>query len=87
MPRKRPSVFIGSSSERFRQITEAASGFDNASKQMHTLIKLLSQSRKVELDIISSQFGAFIDPAKLSQMKVDLENLDLVLSENSNERS
>ncbi len=65
--------------ERLKQLSKATSDFDSASKQMHTLIKLLSQSRKVELDIIASQFGPMIDTEKLRQMKEDLEQFEKVL--------
>lgn len=67
--------------ERLKQLSKATSDFDSASKQMHTLIKLLSRSRKVELDIIASQFGPMIDSTKLKQMKEDLEQLEEVLGE------
>lgn len=67
--------------ERLKQLSEAASGFDSATQQMHTLIQLLSRSRKVELDIISTQFGPRIDPSKLKQMKDDLEKLEQALGD------
>ena len=40
------------------------------------LVQLLARSRKVELDIISAQFGAFIEPSKLAQVRKDLEDLE-----------
>ena len=67
--------------ERLKQLSEATSDFDSASEQMYTLIKLLSRSRKVELDIIASQFGPMIDTAKLKQMKDDLEQFEEVLDD------
>jgi hypothetical protein len=70
-----------SDKERLKQLSKATSDFDSASKQMHTLIKLLSRSRKVELDIIASQFGPMIDTAKLKQMKEDLEKFEEVLGD------
>lgn len=65
--------------ERFKQLSEAAQGFDNAATQMQKLIELIARSRKVELDIISSQFGPFIAPEKLRQMNRDLSDLDETL--------
>jgi predicted nucleotide-binding protein len=41
--------------ERFKLLSEAAHGFDNAALQMQKLVKLIARSRKVELDIISNQ--------------------------------
>ena len=66
--------------ERFRQLSEAAQGFDSAALQMHKLVELIARSRKVELDIISSQFGPLIAPDKLRQMNRDLSDLEATLS-------
>jgi hypothetical protein len=65
--------------ERFKQLSEAAQGFDSAAAQMHKLVELIARSRKVELDIISSQFGPLIAPEKLRQMNRDLSDLDETL--------
>ena len=65
--------------ERFKQLSEAALGFDSAASQMQRLIELIARSRKVELDVISTQFGPFIDPNKLSQMRRDLADLEATL--------
>jgi hypothetical protein len=46
---------------------------------MNTILHLLARSRKVELDIISAQFGPFIEPRKLEQMKQDLRELEKLL--------
>jgi hypothetical protein len=48
--------------------------------QMHLLVQLLARSRKVELDIISAQFGALIEPHKLEQMRRDLKDLESSLT-------
>jgi hypothetical protein len=66
--------------ERFKQLSEAAQGFDSAATQMHKLVELIARSRKVELDIISSQFGPLIAPDKLRQMNRDLSDLEATLS-------
>ncbi len=65
--------------ERFKQLSEAAEGFDSAASQMQKLVELIARSRKVELDIISSQFGPLIDPDKLRQMNRDLSDLEETL--------
>jgi hypothetical protein len=65
--------------ERLRALSEAASDFDSASLTMQTLVQLLARSRKVELDIIIAQFGAFIEPSKLDQVRQDLADLEEIL--------
>jgi Predicted nucleotide-binding protein containing TIR-like domain len=70
--------------ERFKQLSEAAQGFDSAAVQMQKLVALIARSRKVELDIISSQFGPMIAPDNLRQMRRDLTDLEETL--NLNER-
>jgi len=67
--------------ERFKQFSEAAQGFDSAASQMHKLVELIARSRKVELDIISSQFGPRIAPDKLRQMNRDLLDLEATLNQ------
>lgn len=62
--------------ERFRHLSEATKGVEGVSSQVQNLIRLLARSRKVELDIISKQFGPLIDPEMLNQIKKDLEDLE-----------
>lgn len=66
--------------ERLKGLSEAAEGFDSAASQMERLIELIARSRKVELDIISTQFGPMIDPDKLKQMNRDLVDLEATLT-------
>lgn len=66
--------------ERFKRLAEATEGFDSAASQMQKLIELIARSRKVELEIISSQFGLLLDPDKLNQIKSDLADLEETLS-------
>lgn len=66
--------------ERLKGLSEAAQGFDDAASQMEKLVELIARSRKVELDIISSQFGPLIAPDKLEQMNRDLVDLEETLS-------
>lgn len=65
--------------ECFKQLSEVAQGFDSAALQMQKLVELIARSRKVELDIISSQFGSLIAPDKLRQMNLDLSDLEETL--------
>jgi hypothetical protein len=65
--------------ERLKQLSKAAQDFDSAAGEMQLLIKLIARSRKVELDIIASQFGPLIPPEKLQQMNRDLLDLEETL--------
>lgn len=67
------------SNERFKQLSEATQGLDIASSQMHKLVELIARSRKVELEIVSSQFGPLIAPDKLRQIEQDLKDLEKTL--------
>jgi hypothetical protein len=62
--------------QRVLRLTEATATVQSAGAQIQELVHLLARSRKVELDIISAQFGAFIEPSKLAQMRKDLEDLE-----------
>ncbi|SRR5216683_3217843 len=66
--------------ERLHILSEAAQGFDEMTLQMQMLVRLMARSRKVELDIISAQFGALIEPGKLEQMRRDLKDLESSLN-------
>jgi hypothetical protein len=66
--------------ERFRALSKAADDLDTASSRMQSLIQLLARSRKVELDIISAQFGPLIAADKLDQIRQDLKDLDANLA-------
>lgn len=66
-------------SERLKQLSTAAQNFDSVSSKMNKLIELLARSRKVELDVIQSQFGGLIEQNKLSQLKRDLKDIAHVL--------
>lgn len=46
---------------------------------MQKLVELIARSRKVELDIISSQFGPLIAPDKLRQINRDQSDLEKTL--------
>ncbi len=65
--------------ERLRQLTQAAENLQKAGDQFHQLIRLLARSRKVELEIISTQFGSMIQPDRLAEMKRDLDDLQRTL--------
>lgn len=70
--------------ERLKGLSEAAKGFDAAASQMEKLVELIARSRKVELDIISSQFGPLTAPDKLNQMNRDLVDLEEALNRPKN---
>ena len=64
-----------------RNLEKATLSVEVAGATMQSLLRLLARSRKVELDIIATQFGAFIDPQRLQQMKQDLADLERTLGD------
>ena len=68
--------------QRVMRLTEATATVENVGGHVQELVQLLARSRKVELDIITAQFGAFIDPSKLAQVRKDLEDLESKLKGN-----
>lgn len=64
-----------------RDLERAASSVEEVGATMQSLIRLLARSRKVELDIISSQFGPLIGSQQLQQMKRDLADLENTLGD------
>lgn len=67
--------------KRVAQLTHATESIIGAEAQMRELVRLLARSRKIELDIISTQFGPMIDPTKLAQVKQDIRDLESLLSD------
>jgi hypothetical protein len=68
-------------SARVRHLEQATHEVQQAGDQIQQLVRLLARSRKVELDVIASQFGPLISPNHLSQMRQDLEDLENSLGE------
>jgi len=68
-----------------RDLEKATLSVEVAGATMQTLLRLLARSRKVELDIIATQFGPLIDPQRLKQMKQDLADLERTLGEQASE--
>jgi hypothetical protein len=66
-------------SQKVQRLAEATETMEGAGSRMRELIRLLARSRKVELDIISVQFGPMIEPGRLVQMKQDLRDLEAML--------
>lgn len=64
------------------QLDSARTDMLSAGSTLRNLIKLLARSRKVELDIITAQFGPVIEPQKLSLLEQDLEDLEAALNNN-----
>lgn len=71
-------------SKRAQQLSAATTSVEEASSRIDEMLRLLARSRKVELDIISAQFGMLIDPAKLAEMRRDLVEFDSMLNPASN---
>ena len=66
-------------SEKVQRLAQATKSMEGAGSRMRELIRLLARSRKVELDIVSAQFGSMIKSSKLAQMKQDLQDLEAIL--------
>ncbi|MET7534562.1 TIR domain-containing protein [Streptomyces goshikiensis] len=64
-----------------RDLEQATVTVEGVSTTMQSLVRLLARSRKVELDVIATQFGSLIDSEKLQQMKRDLADLERTLDE------
>ncbi len=69
--------------ERLKVLSDAAHGLDGATSRIDKLVQLLARSRKVELDIVSAQFGPLIAPEMLKQMRQDLSDLEKILASSS----
>jgi hypothetical protein len=59
-----------------QQLQQATSTIETASGTVNRLVNLLARSRAVELEIISSQYGGFIQTDLLDKMKIDLKDLE-----------
>lgn len=65
----------------FLDLEKATLNVEGVGATMQSLLRLLARSRKVELDIIATQFGPMIGPRQLQQMKRDLADLERTLGE------
>jgi hypothetical protein len=66
-------------SQKVQRLAEATETMEDAGSRMRELVRLIARSRKVELDIISAQFGPLIEPSRLAQMKQDPRDLEAIL--------
>jgi len=67
--------------ERYSHLSRATKEVEQTNDRMNDMIRLLTRSRKVELEIISGQFGPLISPELLIQMKKDLNDLEKTLEQ------
>ena len=65
----------------FQDLEKATLNVEGVGATMQSLLRLLARSRKVELDIIATQFGSMIGSEQLQQMKRDLADLQRTLGE------
>ncbi len=72
--------------EAARGLSKAAESVQGASTRMEQAIRLLARSRKVELDIISAQFGPFIEGGRLEDIRRDLRDLEQVISDTDQQK-
>jgi len=75
---ERSGIRTSNQIKEFETVTEDFVGLND---NISNLITLIARSRKVELDIISAQFGSLINPRKLEQMKNDMNELNKTLLE------
>ncbi len=68
-------------SKGFRDLEKATLNVEGVGATMQSLLRLLARSRKVELDIIATQFGSMIGSPQLQQMRRDLADLESTLGE------
>jgi CAP12/Pycsar effector protein, TIR domain len=64
-----------------QDLEKATLNVEGVGATMQSLLRLLARSRKVELDIIATQFGPMIGSQQLQQMKRDLADLEKTLGE------
>jgi hypothetical protein len=62
-------------SRQAQTLSDATDSVNESGARMERLIGLLARSRKVELDVIATQFGPMIDPTRLAEMRKDLADL------------
>jgi CAP12/Pycsar effector protein, TIR domain len=66
-----------------KSLADATESVQDVSTAVHEWLRLLVQSRKVELDIIAEQFGPFIMSTKLVEIRKNLVELEKSLVESS----
>jgi hypothetical protein len=61
--------------KRIEKLNNATDDFELTNAKVKKLIELIARSRKIELEIISNQFGGLMRPSDLALVKKDLEEL------------
>ena len=74
-------------SSAYQQVSDAAAGVDRVGEYVRETVRLLARSRRVELDIVSQQFGGLIDPGLMSEVRRDLDDLANIEHRESSEKS
>ena len=64
-----------------QDLEKATLSVEGVGATMQALLRLLARSRKVELDILATQFGPMINSKHLQQLKRDLAELDQTLGD------
>jgi len=62
-------------SSAYQQVSDAAAGVDRVGEYVRETVRLLARSRRVELDIVSRQFGGMIEPGLMNEVRRDLDDL------------
>jgi hypothetical protein len=61
--------------KRIDKLSNATDDFELTNEKVKKLIELIARSRKIELEIISNQFGGLMRPSDFALVKKDLEDL------------
>lgn len=67
-------------SRKVKELEAATRNVQTAGDLVQRLVHLLARSRRVELDVIASQFGGLIDPKHLREIVRDLDDLERTLA-------
>ncbi len=60
---------------RIDKLSNATDDFELTNEKVKKLIELIARSRKIELEVISNQFGRLMRPSDFDMVKKDLEDL------------
>jgi len=72
-------------SERLSALSTATKEVEGVGAHVRKMIEILVRSRKIELDVISANFGPLMPEGSLEQVRSDLRDLEAVLRECSDE--
>jgi hypothetical protein len=69
------------SDKSLRQLAQATNSVENVGETMQSLVRLLTRSRKVEIEIFLSQFGPMLKSEYVQELRKDLADIIAMLAE------